>query len=584
MIGAYDIRGTLGKGAMGAVYSGWDPRRECLVAIKVLLPGSDDSLRAEQIARFLREGEISRTLRHSNIVEVYDVGNDPESGMPYIVMEFIKGKPLHVLLKERHLTIHESVSLICQVADGLDYAAQAGVIHRDIKPANILVDPVSLTPKLVDFGVARIEGTDATHSGMVLGTPHYMSPEQCRSGVVDRRSDLFSLGAVLYELLTNVKAFPGDTIVTVMMAVLDPKKPIAPGEFRPEIPAELCAAIMKALAKEPSARFQSGREMIATLQSALTKSPTAAGIRPAELPPSETVMITAERFMSMSRGSTVRAGHSSLRRAALGLVGLLAVGGVAWVALKPTEGEKVIIPKPVQMIIPKPVEIIMPKPAETIMPKPVEIIMPKPVAIIIPKPVKIKTSTRATVAAKESLTAMTVAFGVLKNTKGQNTLLNQGDALLPYDDFAVVMRTDETMYVYIWQTDSSGKVLRIFPNAEFNRQRNPVPPAQWLWLPSVQDKKRWFHLDLNPGEEEIVIVVSVAARPELEDLLRRLTITGAGDSGNNRQILRELDKAEATLKKPIGVSLARHAEYNPPAWILRGNPGGFYHQMRLKHL
>jgi hypothetical protein len=560
MIGAYDIRGTLGKGAMGAVYSGWDPRRERLVAIKVLLPGSDDSRRAEQIARFLREGEISRTLRHSNIVEVYDVGNDPESGMPYIVMEFIKGKPLHVLLKERHLTIHESVSLICQVADGLDYAAQAGVIHRDIKPANILVDPVSLTPKLVDFGVAWIEGTNATHSGTVLGTPHYMSPEQCRSEVVDGRSDLFSLGAVLYELLTNVKAFPGDTIMTVMMAVLDPKKPIAPGEFRPEIPAGLCEAVMTALAKEPSARFQCGREMIATLQSALTKSPEAAGIRPAELPPSETVVITAERFMSLSRGSTVRAGQSSLMYAAMGLVGILAIGGIAWVALKPTGGEKVILPKPVEVII------------------------PKPVAIIIPKPVERTTSISAAVVTKEPVTAMTVAFGVLKNTKGQSALLNQGDALLPYDDFAVVIKTDETMYIYIWQTDSSGKVLRIFPNAEFSLIGNPVLPAQWLWLPSVQDKKRWFHLDLNPGEEEIVIVASVAARPELENLLRRLTVTGVADSGSNRQILRELDKAEATLKKPIGVSLARQADYDPPAWILKGNPGGFYHQMRLKHL
>jgi serine/threonine protein kinase len=568
MIGAYDIRGTLGKGAMGAVYSGWDPRRERLVAIKVLLPGSDDSRRAEQIARFLREGEISRTLRHSNIVEVYDVGNDRESGMPYIVMEFIKGKPLHVLLKERHLTIHESVSLICQVADGLDYAAQAGVIHRDIKPANILVDPVSLTPKLVDFGVAWIEGTNATHAGTVLGTPHYMSPEQCRSEVVDGRSDLFSLGAVLYELLTNVKAFPGDTIMTVMMAVLDPKKPIAPGEFRPEIPAELCEAVMTALAKEPSARFQCGREMIATLQSALTKSPEAAGIRPAELPPSETVMLTAERFKSLSRGSTVRAGQSSLRYVAVGLVGLLTIGGVAWVALKPTESEKVIIPKPVRVIIPKPVAAIIPDPVES----------------IIPNPVEITTSTPATVAATEPLPPMTVAFGVLKNSKGQSALLNQGDALLPYDDFAVVMKTDERLYIYIWQTDSSGKVLRIFPNAEFSRIGNPVLPAQWLWLPSVQDKKRWFHLDLNPGEEEIVIVVSVAARPELEDLLRRLTVTGAADSGSNRQILRELDKAEATLKKPIGVSLARQADYDPPAWILKGNPGGFYHQMRLKHL
>jgi hypothetical protein len=460
------------------------------------------------------------------------------------------------------------------VADGLDYAAQAGVIHRDIKPANILVDPVSLTPKVVDFGVARIEGTNATQSGMVLGTPHYMSPEQCRSGVVDGRSDLFSLGAVLYELLTSVKAFPGDTIVTVMMAVLDPKKPIAPGEFRPEIPAGLCEAVMTALAKEPSGRFQCGREMIAALQTALAKSPEAAGIRPAELPPSETVMISAESFKSLSRRSTVRPHRSSLKYTAMGLVGLLAIGGVAWLALRPTEGEKVM--QPAAAIIPEPVAAIIPKPP----PAP---IIPEPVAIIIPEP-EIQPPAPATVAMKKPFTATTVAFGVLKNMKRKSALLNEGDALLPYDDFAVVLKPDEKMYVYIWQTDSSGKVLRIFPNSEFHLQGNPVPPGHWLWLPSVQDKKRWFHLDLTPGEEEIVIVASVAAQPELEELLRRLTVPGGADSGSNRKILRELDKAETTLKKVIGVSLARQAGHDPPAWILKGNRGGFYHQIRLKHL
>jgi len=544
MIGTYDIRGTLGKGAMGAVYRGWDPGRERHVAIKVLLPGSDDSRRAEEIARFLREGEISRALRHPNIVEVYDVGNDSKSGMPYIVMEFIKGKPLHVLLKERHLTIHESVSLICKVADALDYAAQAGVIHRDIKPANILVDPVSLAPKLVDFGVARIEGTNATHSGTVLGTPHYMSPEQCRSDMVDGRSDLFSLGAVLYELLTNVKAFPGDTIITVMMGVLDSKKPLSPGELRPEVPVGLCDAVMKALAKEPSARFQRGREMMETLRDALEKSPEAAGVRPAELPPSETIMITAERLLLASTEGTRKAGKSPIMYATMALGLLLAIGGIASVVLKPTEAEK----------------------------------------LITSRLTGITAAPSGPAALPKYLTPLTVAFGVLKDTKGQRALLNEGDSLFPYDDFAVVMRTDETTYIYIWQTDSSGKVLRVFPNAEFNPQGNPVPPGQWLWLPSVQYKKRWFHLDLNPGEEEIVIVASAAARPEFEDLLQMLAVKDVVDSGRNRQILRELDKAQATLEKAAPISIARQATYDPPAWVLKGDSGGFYHQLRLKHL
>jgi len=232
MIGRYEIRGTLGKGAMGAVYKGWDTRLELDVAIKVLLPGNDETNRTEEITRFLREVKISRNLKHPNIVAVYDVGDDPDSGMPYIVMEFIKGKPLDKLMKERKFTIREIVTLICQAADGLDCAAQAGVVHRDIKPANMMVDPDTLIPKLVDFGVARIEGTNATQSGTVLGTPHYMSPEQCRGEVVDGRSDIFSLGALFYEMLTGIKAFQGDTIVNVMMGILDPNTPVPPGDLR----------------------------------------------------------------------------------------------------------------------------------------------------------------------------------------------------------------------------------------------------------------------------------------------------------------------------------------------------------------
>jgi eukaryotic-like serine/threonine-protein kinase len=277
MIGRYEIRSTLGKGSMGAVYKGWDTRLELDVAVKVLLQGSDESTRTEEITRFLREVKISRTLKHPNIVAVHDVGKDPDTGMPFIVMEFIKGKPLNALMKERTLTIREIVTLICQVAEGLDCAAQAGVVHRDIKPANILVDPDTLTPKIVDFGVARVEGTHATQSKTVLVTPHYMSPEQCRGEVVDGRSDLFSLGAVLYEMLTGIKAFPGDTIVNVMMGILDPNTPVPPRDLRPEIPSALSKAVMKALAKDPEERFQRGKKMVKALATALESVPESTG-------------------------------------------------------------------------------------------------------------------------------------------------------------------------------------------------------------------------------------------------------------------------------------------------------------------
>ncbi|MEP6890754.1 MAG: serine/threonine-protein kinase, partial [Nitrospirota bacterium] len=256
MIGRYEIRRMLGEGTMGIVYHGWDSRLERNVAIKVLSPQSEmDSTHAEQIAQFLREAKITSALKHPHIVEVYDIGDDPVTGMSYLVMEFVKGVSLQRILKERHLTTGEILTLICQVADGLDYAAEFSIVHRDIKPANILVDPVSLLPKLLDFGIAKKDNTDATHVGAICGTPHYMSPEQCRGDALDARSDLFSLGSVLYEMLTDRKAFPGETLASVMTGILDPDLPIPPSELRQELSGAVDRAVMKALAKNPADRF-----------------------------------------------------------------------------------------------------------------------------------------------------------------------------------------------------------------------------------------------------------------------------------------------------------------------------------------
>jgi serine/threonine protein kinase len=563
MIGSYDIRGTLGKGAMGAVYRGWDPRRERLVAIKVLVPGSDESRRAEEITRFLREGDISRSLKHPNIVEVYDVGHDAESGMPYIVMEFIKGKPLHALLKERHLTILESVNLICKVAEGLDYAAQAAVIHRDIKPANILVDPVSLTPKLVDFGVARIEGTNATHSGTVLGTPHYMSPEQCRSDAVDGRSDLFSLGAVLYEMLTTEKAFPGDTIMNVMMAVLDPNKPAPPAQLRPQIPPALSDAVMKALAKDSAARFQRGREMANALRAALADTPEACGTRPAEHPPAEQTVILPPHIMARFTSGRNRSFRKVTRLSlVIGLASLVALPLGIWVSQQSSRSTT-------QTITPT----VPPAGAgrDGLSPNVSEPALPASVVTLPDEPLPLR-----------------LTFAAVKESRGVTTLMEDGQGLLPYENFAVVANAEETIYLYIWQTDSSGRVFRLFPNVGLNPQGNPVPAHRLVWLPSLKNKKQWFHLDFSPGEEEIVMVASARPLPELEEPLGILPASGVADPTTNRNILRDLDRIQAKLSKASDVSkiklAARHSRSPSFAWALKGNANGFYHQLRLKHL
>jgi len=561
MIGRYEIRGTLGKGAMGAVYKGWDTRLELDVAIKVLLPGNDETNRTEEITRFLREVKISRNLKHPNIVAVYDVGDDPDSGMPYIVMEFIKGKPLDKLMKERKFTIREIVALICQAADGLDCAAQAGVVHRDIKPANVMVDPDTLIPKLVDFGVARIEGTNATQSGTVLGTPHYMSPEQCRGEVVDGRSDIFSLGAMFYEMLTGIKAFQGDTIVNVMMGILDPNTPVPPGDLRPEIPHALSEVVMQALAKDPADRFQRGKEMVEALQAAMAEAPSATvAIRPGDLPAIDKTVLMTVKTARMS--GTMAAGARSTRTAppaasrlplqyiGIGVAALLLVGGVAWFLLKPQA------------------------PAGTQAP---------PNASTAPAPPAAPTTPSTPVA------TMAVELGVIKEQPNGNiSLLNEGDPLRAADNFAVVARPESPSYIYIWQTDSSGEVFRVFPNSDFNPQGNPVSAKTEVWLPVAKNQRQWFHLDQNPGEEEIVIVVAADPLQDLEDPLGLLSLSGVVDADTKRKIVSDLHRAQAKLSVGKPVQDASHvAQSSPgssPARSLEGNSKGFYYQIRLKHL
>ena len=560
-IGRYEIRGTLGKGAMGAVYKGWDTRLELDVAIKVLLPGNDETNRTEEITRFLREVKISRNLKHPNIVAVYDVGDDPDTGMPYIVMEFIKGKPLDSLLKERKMTIQEIVTFISQVADGLDCAAQAGIVHRDIKPANIMVDTETLIPKLVDFGVARIEGTNATQSGTVLGTPHYMSPEQCRGEVVDGRSDLFSLGAMTYEMLTVIKAFQGDTIVNVMMGILDPNTPVPPGDLRPEIPYELSEVVMKALAKDPADRFQRGKEMVEVLQAAMADAPSATvSIRPGDLPViDKTILMSVKTAKMAGTTASARAAAKRAQPAAagvplqyvgIGVATLLLLGGGAWFMLKPQ-------PSPVTQAPPG-------APATT----PPQAQPPPPSAPV-------------------SVTA--VQLGVVKEVpSGRVVLLNEGDPLRPTDNFAVTVQPEKPSYIYIWQTDSSGEVFRVFPNADFNPQGNPVSSKTEVWLPVAKNKRQWFHLDQNPGEEEIVIVVSADQLQELEDPLGLLSLSGVVDADTKRKIVSDLHRAKAKLSvgKPSqdASRAAQSSSGASPTRSLEGNSKGFYYQVRLKHL
>ena len=263
-IGRYQIEATLGRGAMGVVYAAHDPVIDRKVAIKLvradLLEGGD---RADYVARFQQEARAAGRCAHPNIVGVYDFAL--HDGNPYIAMEFIEGIALSQVDQEhRTLTIRQAIDIVAQALDGLGAAHALGVIHRDIKPANIMLADNGRV-KVTDFGISRIESSSMTGAGAIVGTPSYMSPEQCRGDPVDARSDIFSTGVVLYELVTGHKPFTGKTQHEVWRKLLD-EEPVDPASLKPDAPEHLHATIRRALAKRPEARFASAMEMAAALR------------------------------------------------------------------------------------------------------------------------------------------------------------------------------------------------------------------------------------------------------------------------------------------------------------------------------
>ncbi|MBM3390424.1 MAG: serine/threonine protein kinase [Betaproteobacteria bacterium] len=264
-LGKYEIRGELGQGAMGIVYDGFDPMIGRRVALKTVRRDQLDRAEVEEIlARFKREAQAAGRLSHPNIVSIYEYGED--AGTAFIAMEFIEGRELrdHFDANER-FPMAEIVRIMGQLLDALDFSHKNGVVHRDIKPANIILLKDG-TVKVADFGIARVESSNLTQAGSVLGTPSYMSPEQFMGQTVDGRSDLFSAGVILYQFLTGEKPFTG-ALTTIMHKVLK-EEPPAPSALNVQVPRPFDALIRKALAKRPDERFQNGREFAIALKMA----------------------------------------------------------------------------------------------------------------------------------------------------------------------------------------------------------------------------------------------------------------------------------------------------------------------------
>ncbi|MFI5182698.1 MAG: serine/threonine-protein kinase, partial [Thermoanaerobaculia bacterium] len=255
----------LGKGAMGVVFLGRDPVIGRRVALKTIrASGEDDSDTREFTERFLREAQAAGTLSHPNIVTIHDVGEEVETGTSFIAMEYVEGKNLKQLLKDKVSFSYDRIAeIVISVGDALDYAHRRGIVHRDVKPANIILTTDG-TVKITDFGIAKMESSSLTATGQFLGTPNYMSPEQVTGEIVDGRSDLFSLGVVLYELLTKKKPFAGDNLTSISYKIVHEEYP-SPQTYDAAIPAEFNPVLARALAKDPAARFQSGRDFVRAL-------------------------------------------------------------------------------------------------------------------------------------------------------------------------------------------------------------------------------------------------------------------------------------------------------------------------------
>ncbi len=345
-LGKYEIRKELGRGAMGVVVEGYDPLIERIVALKTIRPDQLTGVNAHEfLARFRREAQAAGRLTHPNIVSIYEFGED--AGVWYIAMELVKGRELKEYFEaNERFSMADITRILSQILAALGYSHKMGVVHRDIKPSNIFIGADG-TAKVADFGIAHLESSELTQAGTVLGTPAYMSPEQILGLPVDGRSDLFSVGVILYQFLTGERPFTGNGTIT-MRKVLE-EDPLPPSRFNTQIPGALDAVVRRALAKKADQRYQSAEEFMAALEAAAGAEREHSGETTLMPPPaaSATPRAATSAGMSSSRtptglastppASPKAASNRSRNMAVAAAVAVIAVAG-AWFALQQRSG------------------------------------------------------------------------------------------------------------------------------------------------------------------------------------------------------------------------------------------------------
>jgi len=307
-LGRYRIDRQLGRGAMGAVYLGHDPKIGRQVAIKTMALSQefDGAELTEARARFFREAETAGRLQHRDIVTIFDAGEDQD--LAYIAMEYLKGHDLQrYTTAAQLLPVPLVLRIVARVADALAYAHSQGVVHRDIKPANVMVDPADNSVKVTDFGIARITDSSRTRTGMVLGTPSFMSPEQMAGRRVDGRSDLYSLGVMLFQLLTGRLPHNADSMARLMYQIANDAAPDV-RTLRPGLPEALANVVALALEKRPEVRYADGRQFAEDMRTIERAFESAA--RPVAAP-TEAAPPGSDGFAATVKFSRTDPGHNS---------------------------------------------------------------------------------------------------------------------------------------------------------------------------------------------------------------------------------------------------------------------------------